>query len=76
MGFEIKDGKEHLPDEEDIYGANEAEEQDEFNALFGMETQEDRLRRRKKLLRALAVVVIITFGVAFTLVGLRSWLGW
>lgn len=76
MGFEIKDGKEHLPDEEDIYGVNDIEEQDEFNRLLGIETQEERVRRRKARMQTVALVVILAFAVAFALVGLRTWLGW
>ena len=76
MNFEMKDGKEHLPDEEDIYGANDIEERERFEALFGRPTQEERLRRRKARIRVLAVLVIVAFALAFALIGLRSWLGW
>ena len=74
MNFEIRDGKEHLPDEEDIYGINDAEERDAFNTLFGITPLEERVRRRKLRMRLLAVLVIIAFGAAFAIAGLR-WLG-
>ena len=73
--MEIRDDKEHLPDEEDIYGVNDIEERERFEALFGSETQEDRLRRRRVRLRILAAVVILAFGAVFAL-ALRSILGW
>ena len=73
--MEIRDDKEHLPDEEDIYGVNDIEERERFEALFGSETQEDRLRRRRVRLRILAAIVILAFGAVFAL-ALRSILGW
>lgn len=75
MNFEIRNGKERLPDEEDIYGVNDAEERDAFNALFGTTPLEERIHRRKLRMRALAVALIIAFGTAFAIAGLR-WLGW
>ncbi|HET6456047.1 MAG TPA: hypothetical protein VFI02_16700 [Armatimonadota bacterium] len=73
--MEIHDGKEHLPDEEDIYGVNDIEERERFEALFGSETQEDRLRRRRARMRILAAIVILAFAAVFAL-ALRSILGW
>jgi hypothetical protein len=73
--MEIHDGKEHLPDEEDVYGVNDIEERERFDALFGSETQEDRLRRRRARMRILAAIVILAFGAVFAL-ALRSILGW
>lgn len=75
MNFEIKDGKDHLPDEEDIYGVNDAEERDAFNALLGATPAEEHIRRRKLRMQILAVAVIIAFCAAFAIAGLR-WLGW
>lgn len=67
MGFEIQDGKEHLPDEEDIYGVNDIEEQDRFNALMGdiRFTQEERLRRRRMIFTVTGVVVLLAFVAMF-----------
>ena len=76
MNFEIRDDKEHLPDEEDIYGVNDAEERDAFDTLFGITPMKERLRRRKIRLRILALVVIISFALAFALAGFRHILGW
>jgi len=73
--MEIRDGKEHLPDEEDIYGVNDIEEQERFDALFGVGTQEDRLKRRRVRMRILAAVVIIAFAAVFGAV-LKGILGW
>ena len=73
--MEIHDGKEHLPDEEDIYGVNDIEERERFEALFGSDTQEDRLRRRRVRTRILAAIVILAFGAVFAL-ALKSILGW
>lgn len=73
--MEIRDDKEHLPDEEDIYGVNDIEERERFEALFGAETQEDRLSRRRVRIRILAAIVILAFGAVFAL-ALRSILGW
>ena len=73
--MEIRDGKEHLPDEEDIYGVNDIEEREQFEALFGAETQQDRLRRRRVGMRILAGLVILAFAAVFAL-ALRSALGW
>lgn len=77
MNFEIRNGKERLPDEEDVYDVNDIEEQEQFNALLGMGTpQDERVRRRKILLRITAALVIIAFGLIFVLAGLRQFLGW
>ncbi|HUV05730.1 MAG TPA: hypothetical protein VMX94_11565 [Armatimonadota bacterium] len=76
MNFEIKDGKEHLPDEEDIYGVNDAEERDAFNALFGVTPLEERTHRRKTRMRLLAMSVLAAFGTALMIAGLRWLLGW
>ena len=65
--MEIRDGKEHLPDEEDIYGVNDIEEHERFDALFGIGAQEDRIRRRKARMRLLAAVVILAFAAVFAL---------
>lgn len=62
MGFEIKHGKDHLPDEDDIYGVNDAEERDAFNAFFGAKPIEARLRRRRTILVLTAVALIIALG--------------
>ena len=76
MGFEINDSKEPIPDEEDIYGVNDIEEQDRFNSLFGNSTQEARVRRRRTIMRWTAVLVtlafVLAFGIAFRhLAGVR-----
>ena len=68
MNFEINDGREHLPDEEDVYGVNDIEEQERFDALFGQPTQEDRVRRRKMVMR----IVIVLLVTAFSLASLRA----
>lgn len=75
MGFEIKDGKEHLPDEEDIYGVNDAEEREAFHALFGITPLEKRLRRRRIIMGFLAAFIIVSFGLVFA-IQLRSLFGW
>lgn len=66
MNFETRDGKEWLPDEEDIYGVNDAEERDAFNALLGLRTTEDDVRRRALLMRLIAtgIVAAVTFSIA------------
>jgi hypothetical protein len=77
MSFETQDGKEHLPDEEDIYGVNDIEEKERFETLFGgFLPQDERIRRRKARIRLVAIVVIATFALAFALAGLRFALGW
>ena len=76
MSFEIKDGKEHIPDEEDVYGVNDADERDLLESIFGGTTQEQRTRRRKARMRVLAVLVVIAFALAFGFLGLRHLLGW
>ena len=77
MNFEINDGKEHLPDEEDIYGVNDIEEQERFNSLFGdFVSQEERIRRRRVRLRILTALVIAAFAASFAFFGLRYVLGW
>ncbi len=75
MGFEIRDGKEHLPDEEDVYGVNDIEERERFDALFGGSTQEERVRRRKLIIRWMAVLVVLAFVLALVVAG-RHVLGW
>lgn len=76
MGFEIKDDKEHIPDEDDIYGVNDADERDLLESIFGGMTQEERVRRRKARMRVLSVLVIIAFAIAFGFLGLRHLFGW
>ena len=75
MNFEIRDGKEHLPDEEDIYGVNDIEERERFDTLFGGKTQEDRVRRRKVAIRWTAALVVFSFMLAMVIAG-RHFLGW
>jgi hypothetical protein len=75
MNFEIRDGKEHLPDEEDIYGVNDIEERERFDSLFGGNTQENRVRRRKVIIRWTAVLVVFSFLLAMLIAG-RHILGW
>ena len=68
MNFEIKHDNEHLPDEEDIYDVNDAEERDEFNSLFGLTPLEKKVHQRKIVMRIVAVlVIIIVFGIALAL---------
>lgn len=74
MGFEIRDGREHLPDEEDIYGVNDADERDAFNALFGAPTQEDLLRRRRSRIRMVAFALAVIF-IGLALFGLYMVIG-
>lgn len=76
MGFEIKDDKEHIRDEDDIYGVNDADERDLLESIFGGMTQEQRVRRRKARMRVVAVLVIIAFALAFGFLGLRHLFGW
>ena len=76
MNSEIRDGKDRIPDEEDIYGVNDIEERDQFNALFGGVTQEERVRRGKARFRIFAALVIIALLLAFGILGLRHILGW
>ncbi|MCL6519774.1 MAG: hypothetical protein K6T99_08070 [Armatimonadetes bacterium] len=59
MNYEVREGKERLPEEEDIYGVNESTE-NEYDYEFWM-PHEAKLRRRKTRLRALAVIVILAF---------------
>lgn len=59
MNYEIREGKERLPEEEDVYGVNESEE-NEYDYEFWM-PHEEKLRRRKDLLRIFTFVVIIAF---------------
>lgn len=75
MNFELRNGKEHLPDEEDMYGVNDAEERERFDALFGAPTQEERLRRRRSRLRIIAGLVIIVIAIGL-IVALHRTLGW
>jgi len=75
MGFETGDGKERLPEEEDIYGVNDAEEREQFEALLGgpgYVPLEERLHRRRARMRLLAVLVILAFALVFAFLGLRS----
>lgn len=69
MNFEIRDGKDHIPDEEDIYGVNDAEERDRFDPLFGKSTQEVRVRRRRLIMRLTAGLVLVAFICAFVVIG-------
>lgn len=62
MGFEIKRGKDHLPDEEDIYGVNDADEREAFEVLFGVKPVGERLRQRRTILALIAVAIIIALG--------------
>ena len=75
MGFETRDGKEPLPDEEDIYGVNDLEEQERFESLFGEPTQDERMRRRRMYVRILAILLLASFTVAVVLT-LRDIFGW
>jgi hypothetical protein len=61
MNFEIRDGDEPIPDEEDIYDVNDIEERDQFNALLGHNfiTQDARLRRRRLMWMAVAGVILL-----------------
>ena len=68
----MRDGKERLPDEEDIYGVNDVEERDVLNALFGQPTLEERLRRRKTWLRLLAGLLIFVAALVVALSVLRQ----
>jgi len=67
MGFDIQDGKEYLPPEEDIYDVNDIEEREAFESLLGLSpsTQDQRLKRRRIILVVVAVFLVIAFGVAF-----------
>jgi hypothetical protein len=76
MNFEIRDGKEHLPDEEDIYGVNDIEERERFDSLFGGNTQEDRVRRRKVIIQVISLLVLLSFALAFGVPGIRHIFGW
>lgn len=76
MNFEIRDGKERVPDEDDIYGVNDIEERDQFNALFGGVTQDERVRRGKARFRILAALIIIAFLLAIGILELRHIFGW
>lgn len=59
-----------LPDEEDIYGVNDIEEQDRFNALLGevSKTQDERLRKRRlaRILVALSILAVSLLCLLFT----------
>lgn len=67
MGFEINNGKEYLPPEEDMYGVNDIEEREQFEALLGMSgfDQETRFRRRKTAMVIVAVMLLLVFLLAF-----------
>ena len=79
MNFEIKDGSEHLPHEEDVYGVNDIEERERFDALLGARgrlSDEERMRRRRLGIRLLAALVVVALTIAFASLGVRQMLGW
>jgi|GEM_PF-1127411 len=61
MNFELREGKERLPDEEDIYGVNESLE-NEYDYEVWM-PYESRLRARKARIRVIAATVILVFSL-------------
>ena len=61
MYFEIKDGKDRLPDEDDVYAVNDVEERDAFNSLFGLKSIEKRHRNRRLLMAFLSAIVLAAF---------------
>jgi hypothetical protein len=67
MSFEIKDGKEEIPPEEDIYGVDDIVEEEEFNSLLGMKSfsQEARMRRRRNIIIVVAALILLSFALAF-----------
>lgn len=76
MNFEINDSKEPIPDEEDIYGVNDIEDEDRLRALLGGSTQEQRVRRRRMIMRLVSAIIAFAFILAFGIVGLRHAFGW
>ena len=58
-----------------MYGVNDIEERERFDALFGIDTQDGRLRRRRVRMRILAGIVILAFAAVFA-VALKGILGW
>lgn len=76
MGFEIRDGKERIPDEEDVYGVNDIEERDFFESLFGGMTQEERVRHHKARMRLVAILVVLAIAIGLGVFGLRYFLTW
>lgn len=76
MNFEINDSKEPIPDEEDIYGVNDIEDQDRLKSILGGVTQEQRIRRRRTIVRIVAAFIALWFlsGLIYALG--RYLLGW
>ena len=72
MNWHFDEGKDRIPDEEDIYGVNDQNEFDSDNWM-PFEAAE---RRRRKRIRILAVVVIVAFALAFGLYEFRTLFGW
>lgn len=67
MSFEIRDGKEPLPDEEDIYDVNDIEDQERFNYLLGHNfmSQEQRLRARRRVIIVTNAVLLLLSLISF-----------
>jgi hypothetical protein len=72
VSFEIRDGKDYLPPEDDIYGVDEIVEEQEFNSLLGMNkfSHDARIRRRNNIVIAVALVLVFVFAVIFAAPGL------
>lgn len=72
MSWHFDEGKDRIPDEEDIYGVNDQNEHD-YEVWMPFE---DAARRRKKRIRFFALIVIVAFALAFALVEFRTVFGW
>lgn len=74
MSFRVEDGKERIPDEEDIYGVNDSVE-NEYDYEVWM-PYEESLRRRRNRLRFITAVVLIAFALAFAFIKFGFPFGW
>lgn len=72
MNWHFDEGRERIPDEEDIYGIND---QNEFDSDVWMPFEAAE-RRKKRRIRIFAIVVATAFALVFAAVGLRTLLGW
>jgi len=72
MNWNYDEGKERIPDEEDIYGVND---QNEFDSDVWMPFEAAE-RRKKRRIRIFAVVVIVAFALVFAVVQARTLFGW
>ena len=72
MNWHFDEGKERIPDEEDIYGVNDQNEFD-YEVWMPFEAAE---RRKKRRMRIFAAIVIVAFALVFALIEFRPIFGW